>query len=156
MLRRLRCEAKRGNVTRQTTKKARKMRLDNLSSVIISRPPARGGQKIHGLNVTGTKKMWVKSSRVQLSLPTTKGIGKIVARTYSGWNKRQGNPKISVRIWTRAGHALFLGLRAFALPAEPFRALFWALNFALLRSRLRVFAPPRFRARIFVLVLSRS
>jgi hypothetical protein len=29
----------------------------------------------------------------------------------------------------------------FALPAEPFRALFWALNFALLRSRLRVFAP---------------
>jgi hypothetical protein len=151
MLRRLRCEAKRGNVTRQTTKKARKMRLDNLSSVIISRPPARGGQK----------NSWTKCYRNQKDVgqkfkspivTTTKGIGKIVARTYSGCNKRQGNPKISVRIWTRAGHALFLGLRAcaFALPAEPFRALFWALNFALLRSRPRVFAL------FFTLVFSRS
>ncbi len=41
------------------------------------------------------------------------------------------------RATVRAGHALFLGLRAcpFALPAESFRALFWALNFTLLRSR---------------------
>jgi hypothetical protein len=58
----------------------------------------------------------------------------------------------------RNGHALFLGLRAcaFALQAEPFRALFWALNFTLLRSRFRApsfsrscFRAPRFSRSYF-------
>ncbi len=54
----------------------------------------------------------------------------------------------------------------FALPAEPFHALFWALNLALLcsRSRTFVFALPRFhafallvfRARIFTLLDCRA
>jgi hypothetical protein len=65
---------------------------------------------------------------------------------------------VTSSLLTRAGHALFLGLRAcaFALLAEPFRALFWALNFALLRSRFRApsfsrsyFRAPRFSRSYF-------
>ncbi len=42
--------------------------MDQLSQVTISPPATKGGQKIHGLNDTGTKRCGSKSSRVQLSL----------------------------------------------------------------------------------------
>jgi hypothetical protein len=44
------------------------MRVDQLSQVTISPPATRGGQKIHGLNDTGTKKMWVKKIKSPMSL----------------------------------------------------------------------------------------
>ncbi len=76
-------------------------------------------------------------------------------------HNKQQSPHGSLCHAGRAGHALFFTLRACAFWRSSsrwrFRALFWALNFALLRSRfcVRAFALPRsliFRApRLFAL-----
>jgi hypothetical protein len=63
--------------------------LDQLSQVLISPLPLGGGQKICGLNVTETKKMWVE----KLKSPTvtnTKRVSRTVSRTKRGWTKHQG------------------------------------------------------------------
>jgi hypothetical protein len=65
------------------------MRVDQLSQVTISPPATRGGQKIHGLNDTGTKKMWVEKFKSPI-VTRTKRVGRIVTRTKREWSKCQG------------------------------------------------------------------
>ncbi len=65
------------------------MRVNQLSQVTISQPATRGGRKIHGLNDTGTKKMWVEKFKSPI-VTRTKCVGRIVTRTKRGWTKRQG------------------------------------------------------------------
>jgi hypothetical protein len=63
-----------------------------MSQVTISPPDPRGGRKIHGLNDTGTKKMWVEKFKSQIVTRTNR-VGRIVTRTKRGWTKRQGTIK---------------------------------------------------------------
>jgi hypothetical protein len=60
-----------------------------MSQVTIGPPDPRGGRKIHGLNDTGTKNMWVKKFKSQIVTRTNR-VGRIVTRTKRGWTKRQG------------------------------------------------------------------
>ncbi len=60
-----------------------------MSQVTISPPAPRGGQKICGLNYTGTKKMWVEKFKSPI-VTSTNRVGRIVTRTKHGWTKRQG------------------------------------------------------------------
>jgi hypothetical protein len=59
-----------------------------MSQVIISPSVPRGGRKIHGLNDTGTEKMWVKTFKSPI-VTRTNSVGKIVTRTKCAWTKRQ-------------------------------------------------------------------
>jgi hypothetical protein len=63
--------------------------VDQLSQVTISPPAPRGGRKIHGLNNTGTKKMWVEKFNSPIVTRTNR-VGQIVTRTKRGWNKLWG------------------------------------------------------------------
>ncbi len=60
-----------------------------MSQVTISPPVPRGGQKIHGLNDTGTKKMWVEKFKSPIVTRTNR-VGWIGPRKKRGWTKRQG------------------------------------------------------------------
>jgi hypothetical protein len=60
-----------------------------MSQVTISPPDPRGGRKIHGLNITGTKKMWVEKFKSPIVTRTNR-VGRIVTRTKHGWTQRQG------------------------------------------------------------------
>ncbi len=70
--------------------------VDQLSQVRISPPAPRGGQKICGLNDTGTKKMWVKKFKSPIVTRTNR-VGRIFTRTKRGWTKRQGTQNIPLR-----------------------------------------------------------
>jgi hypothetical protein len=54
-----------------------------LSQVTIGPPPPEGGQKICGLNITETKKMWVEKFKSP-TVTRTKRVGRTVTRTKRG------------------------------------------------------------------------
>jgi hypothetical protein len=80
------------------------MRVDQLSQVTISPPATRGGRKIHGLNDTGTKKMWVEKFKSTI-VTSTKRVDRIITRTKRGWIKHQGTTqnRLSYRFGNRFG-----------------------------------------------------
>ncbi len=64
-----------------------------MSQVTISPLGPRVGQKICGLNDTGTKKMWVEKFKSPI-VTRTNSLGRIVTRTKRGWTKCQGTSNV--------------------------------------------------------------
>ncbi len=112
--------------------------LKQLSQVTIkiknSPPPPEGGEKIHGLNVTETKKKWVEKFKSPI-VSRTKPVGRIATRTKRGWTKCQGSTCLSRENHIEAKNLkIFNHFLSISVKKTPKQSTFFTKNSAIFKK----------------------